>query len=145
MIGNGVHIEVSTSSPTSYTEIGQILELDEISLIRAVVDGTYHGHTYKRPEPGMLEWQPLSFTLLHKSGSGENSDSVYDELVTGDWYWIRVRFPDTENSATQDEAYEFQGFFSKLGVTVPREDEITSAVELQIDGNTLAKYDPASY
>jgi len=146
MIGNGIVIEVSTSSPVSYTTIGQIMELDQIELVADKIARTYHSSSnFKRNAAGMVEVSDISFTLLHKSGLDESPDDLYDRVTVGTTYWWRVRIPDTENPTTKYEAFEFQASAGRWAINPPREDDQTVEVTLYIDGTTFSHLQPTTY
>lgn len=143
-IGNGVILEMAASSPPSYSPIGVVESVSNISFIADRLAITYHGSTYKRYAAGMGEMSDVEFVIYHKTGVDEDADVLFDLVRARTKYWWQIRIPSTETDG-QYEAYEFQAYVGKWDLSAPKEDYMRVTCSLIIDGDTVAKYNDMSF
>lgn len=145
VLGNGTKVGFATTSPVTWTRVGQLMNIDSfMSLVPADVDTTVYGTSnIMTSMPGMIDPPEMQFTCLsdhnpstsasletlrqYQSGSGHaNAGSTL--------YW-RVEVPtDRGQTSSLFRAWEFQAFVKDLANSVPIGDKQTTQFTLRFAG-----------
>lgn len=142
VLGNGTKVSVSNSSPTSYTQIAQLLDVNGVELTAAKVDTTIHSSSrFKSSMPGLLEVKDPTLTLLYDATAGSSHDNLWSDLLTGLTYWWKVEVP-ADRTQLQFITYEFQAAVGSHRHLTPIGDKQTIAVDLMTTG-AIGKTGPA--
>jgi hypothetical protein len=113
MIGNGTKFAYSSSSPVSWTNIGQLLDINGLELVRDKIDRTVHTtNIQKRSLPGMAEVTDFECTVLsdpdESTTQGAIQKALRDLVAAGTTVWWRLEIP-VDRAQTAYKAFEFQG------------------------------------
>ena len=131
-IGSGIKAGYSTSSPTSWTEIPQILEGTPFQVERDRVETTIHGTTsYRTYIPGLAEVSDCELVLL-----ADLENAVHLELSDLEQaqttIWFRYEIPITATLAsTNYYVQEMQVRVGKFQVETPIDDRKVINVSFQ--------------
>lgn len=141
MIGNGTKVAYAPSSPTTWNEIGQLLNVDGIEEARAKVDRTIHSlGKYKRSLPGLIEVTDLTLDILSDPDEDGTHGAVQSALRgllhDGTTVYWRVEIP-ADRAQSEFKPYEFQGYVQrwKLGTTI--EDKQVFNVTVAFDDSSF--------
>lgn len=147
VIGNGSKVGYSIGSPTSYTKIGQLMDISKfISLIRNLVDTTIHSTSFVMSSiPGMAPTPEVTLKILadFDTATGPTLETLrgfQNNSTTG--IWFRIEVP-VQGSQTTFRAWEFQGSVREFTPTV----QIASVESVQLTityGGNLAVYNAAA-
>lgn len=149
VIGNGVKVgyRIEGSPLAPYTEIGQIINVSGLELMRDKIDSTVSStNIYKRSFPGMAEVSDFVLELLANrdelNGEGVVQEALFDLFEAGTTMNWRVEIPVNRNQSSF-KGYNFDGYL--LGVT-PMETPVTDRqvfrVTIAFDDTTFS-VDPA--
>ena len=116
MIGNGTKVafRIEGSPLAPFTEIGQLLNVNDFELARDKVSSTVHStNIYKRSLPGMAEVSPLELELLANpdelQGHGITQQQLITYLLAGTTVNWRVEVP-VDRAQTEYKGYGFDGY-----------------------------------
>lgn len=145
VLGNGTKVGFSTSSPVSWTRVGQLMNIDSfLSLVPADVDTTvYSTSNIMTSMPGMIDTPEMAFTVLsdwnpstsaaqetlrqYQSGSGLST-------AGSTLYW-RVEVPtDRGQTSSLFRAWEFQAFVKDMTPNIPIGDKQTTQFTVRFAG-----------
>lgn len=147
MIGNGVKIGYSTSSPVSYTSIGQILSLEIPQLTADKIDRTVSStNDYKRSMPGMIDVSDLTFELLQDldETSGAAQRALLGFLKNGTTIYWRIEVP-ADRAQNECVPFEFQGFVSSWQPSAPVDDKQVLSVSVSFDDSDVTIYNATAF
>jgi hypothetical protein len=131
MIGNGTKFAYSSSSPVSWTNIGQLLDINGLELVRDKIDRTVHTtNIQKRSLPGMAEVTDFECTVL----------SDPDESTTQGTVWWRLEIP-VDRAQTAYKAFEFQGYVRRWMMGTAIEDRQEFPITISFDGDGISEYE----
>lgn len=142
MIGNGVKIAYSASSPVSWTSIGQVLNVEVPQLVRDKIDRTVHSASgYKRSLPGMIDVSDMTLEIL--SDLNQTTGAAIRQLLTylkaGTTIYWRIEIP-TNRAKTEYAALEFQGYVLSWQPAAPIDDKQTIATTIAFDDTEVSLY-----
>lgn len=142
MIGNGVKIAYSASSPVSWTSIGQVLNVEVPQLVRDKIDRTVHSASgYKRSLPGMIDVSDMTLEIL--SDLNQTTGAAIRQLLTylkaGTTIYWRIEIP-TNRAKTEYAALEFQGYVLSWQAAAPIDDKQTIATTIAFDDTEVGLY-----
>ena len=146
VLGNGVKVAYSASSPVSWTGVGQVLDITFPGLVPDEVETTVHGTSkWKRFMPGLIDVSPMELTLLADldEGTSASQDALFDYQSAGTTLWWRVEVP-VDRSQTEYTAFEFQGWVKNWVPTTPQQDKQTLNVTVRFDGSSFSKFPAGS-
>lgn len=147
VLGNGVRVGYSSTSPVSWTRVAQLLEIEFPSMEADDVDVTVHGASrFKRSMPGMIEVSEMTLTLeadLDPVTTPTHS-ALFDMSNTGATVWWRIEVP-TDRTQSEAVAFEFQGNVKTWTLATPIDDKQTIEVVVKFDGDSFNMYDPAPF
>lgn len=122
VIGNGTKVGYSATSPTSYTKIGQLMDLPKfISLVRNLVDTTVHSTSFAMTSiPGMAPTPEVQLKVLadFDQATGPTLEALrgfQNASTTGIWWRIEVP---VQGAQTTFRAWEFQGAVREFTPTI---------------------------
>ena len=142
MVGNGVKIAYSASSPVSWTSVGQILNAEVPQLVRDKIDRTVHSaFGYKRSLPGMIDVSDLTLTLLADldATTGATQRALLNYLKAGTTIWWRIEIP-VDRSQSEYAALEFQGFVMSWQPSAPIDGRQEVACTIAFDDTAVTLY-----
>jgi len=142
MIGNGVKIAFSASSPVSWTAVGQILNVEIPQLVADKIDRTVHStNRYKRSLPGMIDVSDLSLEILQDlaTTSGAQQRQLLTYLKAGTTIYWRIEIPVDRNQTTYT-AIEFQGYVGTWQPSAPIDDKQVLSCTIVFDDSDITLY-----
>lgn len=147
VIGNGTKVGYSITSPTSYTKIGQLMDLSKfISLVGNLVDTTVHGTSNVMTAiVGMIPVPEVTLKVLadFDTATGPTLETLRGFQSNGTTnIWFRIEVP-AQPSKTTFRAWEFQGSVREFTPTIQL--AAVQSVQLTITyGGNLAVYNAAA-
>lgn len=146
ILGSGVKVAFSASSPVSWTTVGQIDDLDFPGLNPDEVETTVHGTSnFKRFMRGLIDVGELMVTVL-KDGNQATSPvqkTIRNYQIAGTTIYWRVEIP-TDRDRSAYEAFEFQGWVKTFSPKVPKADKQTLQFSVRFDDTAFTRYDAGS-
>lgn len=147
VLGNGVKVAFSASSPVTWTSVGQVLDIEIPGLEPDEIETTVHGTSkFKRYMPGMIDVSEMTLSLLADldessatESAGPAQDSLFEYNQSQTTIWWRVEVP-ADRTQTEFVAFEFQGWVKNWKPSVPIEDKQTLEVSVRFDGTSYVKY-----
>jgi len=142
MLGSGVKVGYSASSPVSWTSVGQILEADVPGLEPDEVETTVHGTSnFRRFMRGLIDISELRLVLLSDldQATAVDQDALFDYQAAGTTLWWRVEIP-VDRTRSAYTALEFQGWVKNWLPRAPIDDRQELEVSIRFDGTSFAKY-----
>lgn len=147
VIGNGSKVGYSVTSPTSYTKIGQLMDIPKfISLVRNLVDTTVHSTSFIMTSiSGMAPTPEVQLKVLadFDTVTGPTLETLRGFQVnstTG--IWFRIEVP-VQGAQTTFRAWEFQGSVREFTPTIQIQAVQSVALTITFGGN-LAVYNAAA-
>jgi hypothetical protein len=142
VLGFGVRVAYSTTSPTTWIPIPQLTEIEFPSFEPDVVDTTVHGtNALKRSIRGMISVGEMTMTLLADLGASSVHRNLRQLQMNGTTVWWRIELP--ENRAmTSFVGFEFQGWVKDWTPEISMEDVQKLRVTVQFDGTDFTIGDP---
>ena len=145
LLGNGVKVGYSASSPVSFTTITNLLNVTVPKLVADRVEKTTHGTGgFHRFLSGLLDVNPMSLELLtdHGAASHLGLSSLNRSKAS---VWWRIEIPVSRDlSTTQYRAIEFEGSVSEFSFDTPIADVQKTMVTIQFEGTDFSIYAPAN-
>lgn len=142
VLGNGVKVAFSLTSPTSWIRVGQLLDTGLSSLVRNKVDRTVHSTSpFRRSMPGMIEIGDLSLTILADFDEATTGalKQIYDLFVAGTTVWWREEIPvDRQQSSYQ--ATEYQGYIVSFNREAPIDNRQQVTIAVAYDSDSYTRY-----
>ena len=142
ILGNGVRVAYSSSSPVSWQRLDQLLDISFPTFVADDIDSTVHGTSkLKRSMPGMVEVSEMTLTLLSDldSATTPEQDALWDLNQAGTTVWWRVEVP-VERDQSKCVPFEFQGYVKSWEPATPIDDRQTLNVVIRFDGDSLVKF-----
>lgn len=142
MIGNGVKIAFSASSPVSWTRVGQVMNAEVPQLVRDKIDRTVHStYGYKRSLPGMIDVSDLTLEILQDLNQATSAaqHQLLTYLKAGTTIWWRIEIP-TDRAQSSFAAIEFQGYVMSWQPSAPIEDKQALTAVIAFDGTDISLY-----
>lgn len=142
MIGNGVKIAYSASSPVSWTALGQVRNAEVPQLVRDKIDRTVHSaYGYKRSLPGMIDVSDLTLTILQdlNNSTSPAQRQLLTYLKAGTTVWWRIEIP-TDRAQGAYAALEFQGFVMSWQPSAPVDGVQELTAVIAFDGTEISLY-----
>jgi hypothetical protein len=142
VIGNGVRVGFSSTSPVSWTRLGALLNIEPPQFEVEQVDSTVHsGSKFRTSIPGMNAVSDMTLTIL--ADLDETTTPAQNTLWTlnqaGTTVWWRYEVPVTRE-LTKCTPFEFQGYVKSYKLSIPIEDKQSIEVVIGFDGTTFTKY-----
>jgi hypothetical protein len=142
MLGNGVKIGFSVTSPVSWTSVGQVLTTDLPGLDPSEVESTVHSTSkYRRFIPGLVDVTETNMRLLADldEGSSADQDALFTHQAAGTTLWWRIEVP-VDRSQSEYTAFEFQAWVKRWKPVAEIDQRQELEVTLRFDGTSFAKY-----
>jgi hypothetical protein len=142
LIGNGVKVGYSATSPVSWTRVGQVLDTDLPGLEPEEVETTVHSTSrFRRHIPGMIDVTESRLLLLADLDETTNTtqDALFDYQAAGTTLWWRIEVP-TARDQSKFTAFEFQAFVKNWVPRAPIDGRQELEVTLRFDGDSFTKY-----
>lgn len=147
VIGNGSKVAFSVTSPTSYTKIGQLMDIPKFfTLVRNLVDTTVHSTSFIMTSiAGMAPTPEVQLKVLadFDTTTGPTLETLrgfQTNSTTG--IWFRIEVP-VQGAQTTFRAWEFQGSVREFTPTI--QIAAVQSVMLTITfGGNLAVYNAAA-
>jgi hypothetical protein len=145
VLGNGVKVAYSASSPVSWTAVAQLDDVEIPGLIADKIDTSTHASLYKRKMRGMLDVSTMKLMLLSDlDGSTTPSHVALQALqVAGTTVWWRVEVP-VNRAKTLFVAFEFQAYVNGWSPKAPKADKQIIDVEVEFDDTSFSRYAAAA-
>lgn len=142
VLGNGVKVAFSASSPVSWTRVGQLLDQQLPTLETAKVDKTTHGSSkLMRSMPGMISVGDLQLTILGDldETTGASLESLRTYQLVQTTIWFRFEVP-VDRSQSEVRAVEFQGYVGSFNYASPLTDRQVAEVAIVFDDDSWVMY-----
>jgi len=144
VLGSGVRVGYSASSPVSWTSITQILDCDFPGIETDEVETTVHNATsptYRRHMAGLRDVKEMVLTLLADLDPATNAthQALFTMMKAGTTVWWRIEVP-VNRAKTSFMAFEFQAFVKNWMPSTPQEDRQELEVTIRFDGTDFGKY-----
>jgi len=142
MLGNGVKIAFSASSPVAWIAVGQVLNAEIPQLVRDKIDRTVHSaYGYKRSLPGMIDVSDLTLEILQDLNQATSvaQRTLLTYLKAGTTLWWRIEIP-TDRTQTAFAALEFQGFVMSWQPSAPIGEKQQLTAVIAFDGSDISLY-----
>jgi hypothetical protein len=109
--GRNTKLYFDEDGAATYTEVGDVAEVDAPSLERGRMPNTVLSDTHINPRPGWLSLGDMTFKLkLHKT----QYDVLRGYAANGTVLYWRVQMPQLSTEATAGGKWEFQGFIASF-------------------------------
>ncbi len=140
IIGSGVKIAYSATSPNTWLTVGQILDVTVPGLNPDEVETTVHSARYKRFIRGLIDVGEMTMSLLADldQATGVDQATLFTYQAAGTTLWWRVEIP-TNRAVTTWTALEFQGWVKKWEPSTPIADKQVLMVSVRFDGTSFTK------
>lgn len=142
ILGSGVKVAYSVSSPITWIPVGNILNVDVPGLNPDEVETTIHGTAnFKRFMRGLIDVGELMMTLLMDLNQATSTDqaALFALQAAGTTVWWRVEIP-TDRTRSAYTALEFQGWVKKWIPKAPIADKQELETSVRFDGTSFTKY-----
>ncbi len=142
ILGSGVKVGYSATSPVTWLPLGQILNVDAPGLNPDEVETTIHGTSnYKRFMRGLIDVSEMAVTLLADLNQVTSVDqaALFTLQGAGTTVWWRVEIP-TDRTRSAYTALEFQGWVKKWDPQTPIAGRQELNISVRFDGNSFSKY-----
>lgn len=139
ILGNGVKVAYSLTSPISWVSIGQILDQELPGLQPDKIETTVHGlSNFKRKMRGLIDVGPLKLKLLQDLDPSTSADQkeLYDLQSAGTTIWWRFEIP-TERDKSKYRGLIFKGWVDEFIPSAPIAEKQVLNVGVQFDGDDL--------
>lgn len=145
VLGNGVKVGYSASSPVSWTAVAQLLDVEIPGLVADEVETSTHASLYKRRMRGMIDVTAMKLMLLADlNPSTTASHAALQALqAAGTTVWWRVEVP-ADRSKSAYAAFEFQAYVHTWTPKAPIDGRQEIEVEVHFDGTSFTRYNPAA-
>lgn len=148
LIGNGVRVAYSLSSPISLLAIGQVFDITLPGLSRADVENSTHLSVYERTMPGMITVSEMKLMLIAdldpSTSIGTAQKALEDLLIAGTTVYWRVEVP-TNRARSLCVAREFQGYVKTHQSAAPLKDKQTLETVVKFDDTTFVRYAASAF
>lgn len=140
VIGNNTKVGFSLTSPTSYTKIGQLMDLPKfISLVANLVDTTVHSPSRVMTSiSGMIPTPEVQIKILadFDQATGTTLETLRGFQSAGTTnIWFRVEVPVSMAASPNFRAWEFQGSIREFTPTITIAGVQTVACTITYGGN----------
>lgn len=144
VIGHGVKVAFSTSSPVSWTALGELADFTPPTLERNKADNTVHGTSpFMRELPAMIKVGDTSMVIVADQNTRANYLTLKTHFLSGATLWWRFETP-ADRAITTYYAREIQGFIANLsGPMTPQQERQTYEVTITFDGDSVTDYPAA--
>ena len=146
LIGNGVKVGYSLSSPLSYLKLEQVLDATPPKLTPDKIDTSRHGTSrFKSNIPGMLDVAAIAIKCLRDADpvTSPNVNSVQNLVRASTTVYLRIEVP-SNTGQTLFEAWELSGRFGNFTTTAPQMGRQEVDIEFMFDGIDYIYFAPAS-
>lgn len=145
LLGNGVKIGYSLTSPHAWVQVTNLMELTVPKLVADRVAKDTHGAGgFHRFMGGLLDVQAMAFTLLTDHGAASHIDLARQNR-TKESNWWRIEIPvDRDLATTQYRPVEFEGSVSEFSFDTPIADVQKTMVSVQFEGTDFSVGAPAA-
>jgi hypothetical protein len=141
VLGDGVKVAYSASSPITWVPVGQILDVGFPGLTPDEVETTVHSTTrWKRFIRGMIDVGETTLTLLADmdSATGTDQQALFTYQAAGTTLYWRIEVP-VIRAGTSFAAFEFQAWVKKWELKTPMADKQVLECSLRFDGTYFNK------
>lgn len=135
VLGNGMKIGYATSSPITWTGLGQVVNVEIPMLEDDIVDSTVHGTSkFKTHFGGLSEVSEATVTLLADLDevTSPGQHAMFGFNANGTQLYWRVEIP-VDRARTRFTAFEFPATVRSYKPAAPIEDRQTLEVGLLFD------------
>jgi hypothetical protein len=141
LIGNGVKVGFSVSSPLSLTNVGVLVDFTFPPLARAKVDKSAHNSIWEKFMPGMINIGDMKLMLLQDLDAATSAaqSQLKTHWLAGTTIYWRVEVP-VNRARTLCVPFEFQGFVLNWAPTTPLKEKQVLSVDVAFDDDSLSQY-----
>jgi hypothetical protein len=142
LIGSGVKVAYSASSPITWIPVGQLLDPVVPGLDPAEVETTVHGTSnFRRHIRGLIDVSEMTLKLLADLDETTNAaqHAMYGFQASGATIYWRVEIPTTRDR-TKYTAFEFRGWVKKWVPTAPIDNRQELDCSVRFDDVTFTKF-----
>lgn len=142
LLGNGVRVGFSSTSPVSFTSLPNVLDVKFPTETADKIDKTVHGSSkYKKNFPGMVEVGDMEVVLLGDLDQATSAEleTVFAAAQAQTELWWRVEVP-TNRAKTRFRPFEFYGYPSNPSPDTPVQDKQTFKFSVVHSGEGIARY-----
>jgi len=146
LIGNGVKVGYSSSSPLSYRKLEQVLDATPPKLTPDKVDTSRHGTSrFKSSIPGMLDVAPIAIKCLRDASTvtSPNVNAIQALVLSSSSLYLRIEVPAVADLSTF-EAWELSGRFSNFSTSAPQMGRQEVDIEFMFDGIDYIYFAPTA-
>lgn len=136
-IGFGVMLQRDAGgSPSSYSDVGEVIDPGSLTSSRDTVDATHTGSTnrFRQFIGGLRDGGELSFTIAMVP-EGSAYAAMWTDLKNNSAVGYRWAIPNA--AGTANYFWYFNGFVTSIGSAAPLEDRMTAAVTIKITGEPV--------
>jgi len=144
VLGFGVKVAYSTSSPVSWTRIPQVRNVQFPSFNPDEVETTVYGNLpYKRYIRGLIDVGEMTLTLNADLANTSVHRQLRQLMLDGTTVWWRIEVPENR-TMTNWVAFEFQGWVKGWSLSTEMTQVQTLEVSIRFDGTAFAMYAPGA-
>lgn len=146
VLGNGVRVGFSRTSPVSFTRVPQVIDVEFPSEVPDKVDKTTHGTSkYKKNFPGMIEVGDLVIRCLadFDQVTGTVQEEMYDIQNDQEEVYWRVEIP-ANRAQSRIRPFELYGYIADIRPGLPIEDKQTVEFVIVHSGEGITRYNAVS-
>lgn len=144
VLGFGVKVAYSESSPVTWTQVPQLLNLGFPSFEPDEVATTVHGtNPYKRYMRGLIDVGEMTLELEADLGSASVHRSLRNLMLDGTTVYWRIEVPENREM-TQFSAFEFRGWVKNWSLSTDMADTQKLTVTVRFDDTDFVAYAPGA-
>lgn len=142
VLGDGVKVAYSASSPVTWVPVGQILTCEIPGLEPDEVETTVHGTTsgLRRHMRGLIDVTEMMMTILADldETTGVDQDALFDFQAAGTTIYWRVEVP-TVRDKSKFVGFEFRGWVKKWHPKAPIDNRQELDASVRFDDTAFTK------
>ena len=145
VIGNGVKVGYSATSPNTWLPVPQVLDVEIPGLMADKVPTSVHGSTYKRKMRGMLDVSAAKITVLADLDPATTASHTALQTLqaAGTTVWWRIEVP-SNRARTAYVGFEFQGYVDTWHPKAPLEGRQEIELNIEFDGTSFSRSAPGA-
>jgi len=144
VLGFGTKVAFSSTSPTTWTQVPQLLELGFPGFEPDEVETTVHGSLpYRRNIRGLIDVGEMTLRVQADLASNSVHRQLRQLQLAGTTVWWRIEAPENREK-TSWVGFEFQGWVKNWVLETPIDDQQTIEITVRFDGTDFAMYAPGA-
>lgn len=142
VLGCGVRVGFSSTSPVSFTSLPDIIDVVFPTEEPDKIDKTTHGSSkYKKNFPGMIEVGDMEVVMLGDldQATSPEIETLWQHAQDQTELWWRLEVP-TNRARTRFRPFEFYGYPAMVEPATPIDDKQTIKFKIVHSGEGIARY-----